>query len=276
MSLNNVKIIDTNFAHAKFTTDFQTSKFINWERIGNINTDEILFITDNSLYNSTSIANNNNKIAMLMEPRAINPAIYEWVKNNHNHFKNVLTYDKQLIESCSNALFYPHCGCWIKEEDHDVYNKTKLLSIIASNKKQTEGHRLRHISIDVLKNDNFDLDVYGRGYNPIDYKLDSLKNYAFSLIIENSRTDYYFTEKLIDSFVTGTVPIYWGCPSIGDFFNLDGMIIFNDIEDLLSELNSLSLEKYTNMLPAIKENFKKAKEFLIAEDWIYNNTKIFK
>ena len=275
MSLNNVKIIDINFAHAKYTTDYQISKFINWDRSRNISQEEILFITDNSLNSSVNIVNN-NKIGMLMEPRAINPAIYEWVSSNHGHLKNVLTYDKNLLDSCSNALFYPHCGCWIKEEDQSIYDKTKLLSIIASDKRQTEGHRLRHASIDVLRANNIELDVYGRGYNPIDYKLESLKDYAFSLIIENSRSDYYFTEKLMDSFVTGTVPIYWGCPSIGDFFNLDGMIIFNDIEDLLSKLNLLSLEQYNNMLPAITENFEKAKEFLIAEDWIYKNTKIFK
>lgn len=275
MSLNNIKIIDSNFAHAKFTTDYQTSKYINWVRGQNVNSTEILFITDNSLYNSVNIVND-NKIAMLMEPRAINPAIYDWIKNNHNSFKTVLSHDKEIVESCSNAIFYPHCGCWINEVDQTVYEKTKLLSIIASSKRQTEGHRLRHAVIDVLKNENIPLNVYGRGYNPVEYKLDSLKDYAFSLIIENSRKDYYFTEKLMDSFVTGTVPIYWGCPSIGDFFNLDGMIIFNDVEDLLSKLNSLSLEQYNNMLPAIKENFEKAKEFLIAEDWIYENTKIFK
>ena len=96
------------------------------------------------------------------------------------------------------------------------------------------------------------------------------------IIIENSKIDYYFTEKLIDSFMTGTVPIYWGCPSIGDFFNLGGIIIINDINDLLYELNSISLEKYKTMLPAIQENFEKAKNFLIAEDWIFKNTNVFK
>lgn len=275
MSLNNVKIIDTNFAHAKFSTDYQISKFINWDRSRNIEPNDVLFITDNSLYNSENIINN-NKIAMLMEPRAINPSIYDWVSVNYGKFKNILTYDKLLLGNCDNGLFYPHCGCWIKEEDQKMYDKTKLLSIIASDKRQTEGHRLRHISIDVLKSNNIQIDVYGRRYRPIDYKLESLKDYAFSLVIENSRSDYYFTEKLIDSFITGTVPIYWGCPSIGDFFNLDGMIIFNDIEDLLYQLNSLSLEKYKSMLSAVKDNFDLAKKYLIAEDWIFENTNVFK
>jgi len=274
MSLNKIKIIDTNFAHAKYSTDYQQSKYIEWNRDKNFNEDEPLFITDNSMPNSLSIKSS-NKIGMLMEPRAMNPFIYEWVLNNHNSFKNIITYDKKLLENCDNTIFYPHCGCWIKEENQMIYEKSKILSIIASDKRQTEGHKLRHIAINFFREDNIGLDVYGRGYKPVAYKLESLKDYAFSLIIENSRADYYFTEKLIDSFITGTVPIYWGCPSIGDFFNLDGMIIFEDIEDLLLKVNDLSLEKYNDMLPIINENFKKAKEFLIAEDWIYKNTKIF-
>ena len=31
-----------------------------------------------------------------------------------------------------------------------------------------------------------------------------------------------------------------------------------------------------NVEESIKNNFEKAKEFLISEDWIYKNTKIFK
>jgi hypothetical protein len=268
-----VKIIDTNFAHAKYSTDFQESKHIEWDRDTTyLNDDEIVFLTDNSMHLTT----NGKRYGFMIEPRAINNSIYDWIKDNHSTFNSVFTYDKELLETSEIFKFYPHCGCWIKEEDQSIYDKTKLLSIIASDKRQTEGHRLRHASIDVLRANNIELYAYGRGYNPIDYKLESLKDYAFSLIIENSRSDYYFTEKLMDSFVTGTVPIYWGCPSIGDFFNLDGMIIFNDVEDLLSKLNLLSLEQYNNMLPAITENFEKAKEFLIAEDWIYKNTKIFK
>jgi hypothetical protein len=73
---------------------------------------------------------------------------------------------------------------------------------------------LRHQSVLKFKDK---MDLYGRGYNPVEYKLKCLKDYAFSLTIENTKKDYYFTEKLIDCFMTGTVPIYWGCPSIQKF-----------------------------------------------------------
>ena len=49
------------------------------------------------------------------------------------------------------------------------------------------------------------------------------------------------------------------------------MIIFNNIEELSNILNNLSIEKYNSMKGAIQENFEKAKEFLIAEDYIYKN-----
>ena len=274
MNLKGVKIIDTNFAHAKYTTDFQESKHIEWIRWATPEKNELLFMTDNSLRNHQNYGG--TKVGMLMEPRAINGPIYEWVKSNHNSFYKIFTYDKELIETCSNIEFYPHCGCWIKDADQKIYDKKMLLSIISSAKAQTEGHNLRHESISAAIKNEINIDIFGRKYNHIDYKLEALKDYAFSIIIENSKIDYYFTEKLIDSFVTGTVPIYWGCPSIGDFFNLDGMIIFNNIDELIYNLESLSFQKYESMLPAIKDNFERAKKYLIAEDWLYNNTKIFK
>ncbi len=274
MSLKKVKILDNNFSHAKYSTDYQESKYIEWVRNNTNNSDEIIFLTDNSMRNNHSV--NGIKIGLLMEPRVINPSIYEWVVNNYDKFTTIFTYDKELLSLGVNFKFYPHCGCWIKPEDQLIHNKTKLLSIVASAKTQSSGHKLRHESIKSSIDNNINLDVYGRGYNTINYKLDAFKDYAFSIVIENSKTDFYFTEKLIDSFITGTVPIYWGCPSISNFFNLDGIIIFNDVEDLVSNLNDLSLEKYNSMLPAIKENFEKAKDFLIAEDWIYNNTNILK
>lgn len=253
---------------------FHKSEFVEFVKSSDVKTDELLFITDFSLHKVDNY--HGIKVGMLVEPRAINPAIYEFIKNNNNQFFKVLTYDKELIENYDNVEFYPHGGCWINTEDHIIYDKTKLISIIASDKIQAIGHKLRHSIIYELKKNEIDIQTFGKGYNPINYKLEGLKDFAFSIIIENSRMDYYFSEKIIDSFMTGTVPIYWGCPSIGDFFNLDGMIVFNDVEDLLNKINTLSLEKYQSMLPAIKDNFERAKKYLTSEEWLYHNTNIFK
>ena len=260
--MEKIKIVDQMFAHAKYSTDFQESKYIEWDRT-QFSKDDIIFYTDYSL---GQVISDKNSYAWLLESPEITKQSYNWISQNNKLFKNVLTHNKKLLDKGENFKFYPLGGCWIKPEHQEIYDKSKIVSIIASGKKITYGHNLRHKVIQYI-----DVDVYGRGYNPIDYKLTALKNYAFSITIENTKEDYYFTEKLIDCFMTGTVPIYWGCPSIGNFFNTDGMIIFDNFEDLDEIINNLTIEKYNNMLDAIKENFDNAKEYLIAEDYIYKN-----
>ena len=85
----------------------------------------------------------------------------------------------------------------------------------------------------------------------------------FSIVIENTKQDYYFTEKLIDALLTGTVPIYYGCPSIGDFFNTKGMIIVDNVNDFMNAIDTLNNDKYESMIPYIKDNFERAKSFKI-------------
>lgn len=262
-----VKIYDTAFAHTDYST-LQTSKFFKWVRTNDVR--KISFFTDSSLW-LVNQSQDEIKIGWLIEPRAINSSTYEFVKFNHQYFDYILTYDSELLSISDKFIFYPHGGCWINDEDKKIHEKNKLVSIILSSKRMTIGHNFRHEIINKIHN----LDIFGHT-NPVDNKITALKDYAFSIIIENSKSDYYFTEKLIDSFITGTVPIYWGCPSIGDFFNSDGMIIIDNIESLQNELNTISLERYNLMISAIKENFEIAKKYIISEDWIYNNTKLLK
>jgi hypothetical protein len=83
----------------------------------------------------------------------------------------------------------------------------------------------------------------------------------FNISIENLQHTNWFTEKLIDVLRTGTVPIYWGCPNIGDFFNIKGFIIVNSLEDIVNVVNNLTEDDYTSRLEYIKENFDKALQY---------------
>jgi hypothetical protein len=260
------KIVDFMFAHATYSTDYQESKYIDWDRSPIKPDDKIVFYTDYSLDQVRD--GNQIKFAWLLESPDITAQSYNWISFNNKQFDYVLTHSKDFLDRGENFIFCPTGGCWIKSEDQNIYEKSKLLSTIASAKRITRGHLLRHQSIQMFKNK---MNVFGRGYNTIPYKLEALKDYAFSITIENTKKDYYFTEKLIDCFITGTVPIYWGCPSIDKFFNTEGMIIFDNINELSDILNNLSFEKYNSMKNAIEENFEKAKEYLIAEDYMYKN-----
>lgn len=264
-----VKIYDGCFAHAKYTTDFQESKYIVWDREMEDTNDDPIFYTD-SLFNRVS-GEVNNKYAMLLEPPSLAPGNYEYLKENNHLFNKVLTYNKDMLDLGDKYVFYPYGGCWIEPEEQKIYNKSRLCSIVASGKRDTVGHRLRH---EVISHLGGSIDLYGRGYNPIANKISALQEYMFSITIENTKMDYYFTEKLIDCFRTGTVPIFYGCPSIGDFFDVDGMVIVDNLEDITYVMGQINTSFYESKKDNIKSNFEEAYKYIIAEDWIYENTDI--
>lgn len=253
-------ILDSNFAHhyqSKLSCDEQSDKTFIWNR--KIDYSKLTVITDYLLHNSYRYP---NKIAWLIEPKTIVPQLYNKIKTEYEDYKFIFTHDKDLLKIDDKFKFIPVGGSWIYKRDQKIYKKSKLLSIIASSKTMTEGHKLRHAVIDKFKSE---MDIYGRDINTIKYKLQGLLNYRFQIVIENGNYDYYFTEKLIDCFVTGTIPIYWGCPSIGDFFNKNGILSFSTITDLENIIYTLSTDKYEEMLPYAKENFELAKKYLLSE-----------
>lgn len=76
--------------------------------------------------------------------------------------------------------------------------------------------------------------------------------------MENCCADTYFTEKILDCFLTGTVPIYWGTRKICNIFNENGIVF---LDYFLENIDSFDYEKeYKNRYKAIEENFEIAKE----------------
>jgi hypothetical protein len=96
--------------------------------------------------------------------------------------------------------------------------KTKLISVICSNKTITKDHVLRIEFVKKLKQFFGEkIDFFGRGFNEIDDKLDALQDYRFHVALENTSRKHYFTEKLSDPIIAGCFPIYYGCPNISDY-----------------------------------------------------------
>jgi hypothetical protein len=231
-----------------------------WDRSLNL---DYIFTTD------PGVEFKDKKIYMwLIESPEITKGHYEYVKNNPKKFDKIFTFDKEILDTTPNSLLTPIGGCWIHEGDRIMYKKNKLISIISSGKNQTTGHRFRNSIIDKFSNR---LDLYGRVYNPIEFKVESLKDYRFQIVVENTKSDYYFTEKIIDCFQTGTIPIYWGCPSINDFFDSNGIITFDTIDDLNSILDTISNDLYESKIESIQNNFEISKNYLISEDYIMKN-----
>ena len=211
------------------------------------------------------------KIGWLMESRELHPHFYDTFEHYKDNYDFVLTHDPDLLQRYpGNTKMYPIGGCWIAESNWKLYQKTKLISMIYSGKQSMEGHRLRHTIAQQYQLQ--EIDYYGHGAGkPIVDKQDGLQDYYFSIIVENTNQPNYFTEKLIDCLVVGTIPIYWGCPNILEFFNVDGFLTFNTVEELEQIIKNISPKEYITRLKAVQQNLELAKQYAVTEDWLYSN-----
>lgn len=106
--------------------------------------------------------------------------------------------------------------------------KTKLLSLIVSNKRFTKGHRRRYAFAKFLKQALGDqIDIFGID-QVVEDKWDAIAPYKYHIVIENSSYDDYWTEKLADAFLGESYPIYYGAPNIEKYFSSE-MITSIDI-----------------------------------------------
>jgi hypothetical protein len=218
-------------------------------------------------------------IALMMEGQEYHRIYYDYISNNNKNFDLVLTFDKALLDRGENFKLNLYGTCWLHDNYIKIWEKNKMCSMVTSNKKVTSGHRFRHTITDYIKKNNIIIDIYGGKYKHLPYmtskaftpehsgrhisngKINALKDYMFSVTIENSKEDYMFTEKLIDCFLTGTVPIYYGCPSIGKFFNINGIIVIDSLEDFIHVLTTIDAELYNKMKPYIEENYNTAQKY---------------
>lgn len=204
--------------------------------------------------------------AWLLESKFITTNLVEQIKFNPDKyidkFDLIFTHDQDLLKIDPKFKWVPAQGFWIKQPK--IYPKTKLVSMISSNKSFCEGHRVRLDWINKIRNQ---VDLYGRGFNEIEFKEDGLCDYMFSVAIENGEYETYFTEKILDCFATGTIPIYIGAPDIGNYFNLDGIIQL----DRNFDVSNLTEELYNSKRQAIEDNLERVKKMEVLEDFIWEN-----
>jgi hypothetical protein len=65
---------------------------------------------------------------------------------------------------------------------------------------------------------------------PVPDKLEFCRGYKFCIAFENSSAPGYTTEKLIDAWMAGCVPIYWGDERLGDDLNTKCFIHARDFD----------------------------------------------
>ena len=140
----------------------------------------------------------------------------------------------------------------------DTFEKSKSISVIASDKVRKDGHKLRYAFVNqLIGHFNDRLDAYGMGFKPIPSKNEALLPYKYSVAIENEQTSGYFTEKLTDCYLANCVPIYHGAPDIGNFFDPNSLvkIDINEPRKAIDTIESLLAEDpYEKMLESLVES----------------------
>jgi glycosyltransferase involved in cell wall biosynthesis len=230
--------------------------------------------------NGEIIINRGKIVADVHEPIHLHnqKLIREILIQHYEKFDAILTYDEELLK-LPNSIFRNGGGevllmkqdyskghpIFVNDSLFSIYEKNKMVSFITSNKTFTDWHRFRVECVNYLIQNNKKFDLYGVGYNEINQKLFGLKDYYFSISIENGDQKNYFTEKILDCFLTGTIPIYKGCPNIDDYFDKNGIITFNNKEELSEIICNLTVDIYKSKLDSIKRNFE------LALKWRWDN-----
>ena len=221
------------------------------------------------------------KFIWLLESREIIGEQYKWIEDNYDFVASrvdgIFTSDQRLTEEVGPDGKFLYClsnaAPWVM--DRAVYNKSKLVSMIASNKGYTEGHkrRLKVVEKYVEKFGQDDLFGWGLGQElPLKEKSRGLRDYRFSFACENANYPTYFTEKLTDCFACGTIPVYYGTAGVAQYFNHEG-IIFLDNDRPWENIpwDKLTPEYYDSKKDVIQENFEIAQCMRVAEDYLYGN-----
>ena len=100
------------------------------------------------------------------------------------------------------------------------------------------------------------------GFNKVvKNKWQALAPYRYSLIIENFRGPNYWSEKLSDCFLAHTMPIYYGCTNLNDYFPKNSFISV-DIEDNKS-IDRIKKIIKRKLLPSNLQAIEKARNLVL-------------
>ena len=198
---------------------------------------------------------------LIAEPYAVQWRKYLTAIFLQRRFHRIITHRPAMAKKVKNALVMPFGGSWVEAGLADDHEKTRHISLIASSKSKLKGHALRHDIARWCSKNRLDVDLLGLAYRKIGKKEEGLLPYRFSVVIENAREEGYFTEKLIDCFLCGTLPIYWGAPDIERYFNPDGMIVCRTGDDIRNAIRIASPDDYDKRRGALADNSQRALAF---------------
>jgi hypothetical protein len=201
------------------------------------------------------------RVLVQCEPPELYQDFASMVQANQQHFDLILTYDPRLLNLPQAQEFCP-VGTWI--DPGIELHKQDEISYIMSSKVYTWAHRMRFMILRRYGNlDHIGAFCFRMHRSPprIASKNLFFAHAKFNIACENDIIPNMYTEKLLDCFQTRTVPIYYGCTNLEQYFDTRGVIQFWNIEQLEQILANLTPADYDARLPYIEENYQRARPF---------------
>jgi len=212
-----------------------------------------------------------NVILLAPEPKHVQKYYTSYLKQ----FSLVISNQKS-IKHPNNLLYQTSAPWFINKKFDQLYEindilKTRNLSIITSNKTFTKEHKKRYnFAMAIKKHFKDKVDLYGRGINNFDDKWDVLSPYKYTIAIENGLYNDYFTEKLTDSFLSMTYPIYYGCPNLNNYFSEESFTRI-DIDNLKKSINIIDeIISNTTFYNSHKNSIIESKNLCLIEYNLFN------
>lgn len=219
------------------------------------------------------------RVAVIAEPPVIDSAQYLRFRDPvfYGRFNAVYTHSEELLQIDKRFRPYWFGGTTVLDPhdiriwtDNDIdarfssIKKTHNVSLILSHKRFAPGHILRHEVLSRLQG----FDAFGSGTGSrIESKRDALMPYRFSIVIENGKDQgLYFSEKLVDAIVCGTIPIYWSASQWTKKL-FDGLLYFDTLEELETILQTPDWATlYAQNIEYVRSNMRKALQDLSVID----------
>ena len=150
---------------------------------------------------------------------------------NELDYENVIDFNPVQLSHDSTSPTFSY-GELLNNDD---FNKKNKMSIIVSNWSsgdQNHNYFLREELVRKILKTDLDIHIYGKNWSINDKRYKGspekkeagLRDYEFSIAVENCIEDKYATEKLFDCFLYNSIPLYYGANLVNNYYDSRAII----------------------------------------------------
>ena len=230
------------------------------------NSGEINFWVDDFIKQQSALKNDKPNVALLIEPRTIQPTIYQYVEEHASDFDLIFSHDEKILKlPNAHYIFFMN---WYKMYD---VPKTKTISMVCSDKVMCEEHKERQRLADILGDKVDHYGMYKGGYK-CDY-YECRAEYMFEVVVDNNWSGYWVSEKMANPLASKTIPIYLGGKHLPFILDQEGIIQVNSVDEIPNIVDNILQDpekEYLRRITHVENNYLTVRrEFQVFEDWFY-------